>query len=75
LFSSAVGRQVVYLNLIPLPNLVARNPPLGAVFKDIHDNGGTLLAVIIGLHALAALKHHFIDHDDTLRRMARWRAD
>jgi len=74
LYSSAVGRQVVYLNLIPLPNLVARNPPLGAVFKDIHENGGTLLAVIIGLHALAALKHHFVDRDDTLRRMLRWRA-
>ena len=74
LYSSAAGRQVVYLNLIPLPNLVAKNPPLGAVFKDIHDNGGTLLAVVIGLHALAALKHHFVDRDDTLRRMLRWRA-
>jgi cytochrome b561 len=31
--------------------------------------------VVIGLHALAALKHHFVDHDDTLRRMWRWRAD
>ena len=75
LFSSAVGRQVVYLNLIPLPNLVAKNPPLGAVFKSLHENGGTLLAVVIGLHALAALKHHFFDHDDTLRRMLRWRTN
>jgi len=74
LFSSAAGRQVVYLNLIPLPNLVARNPPLGAVFKELHGAGGTLLAVIIALHALAALKHHFVDRDDTLRRMLRWRA-
>ena len=75
LYSSAAGRQVVYLNLIPLPNLVAKNPPLAAVFKDIHENGAALLAVVIGLHALAALKHHFIDHDDTLRRMLRARAD
>jgi cytochrome b561 len=75
LFSSAVGRQVVYLNLVPLPNLVARNQALGAVFKDLHENGATLLAVVIGLHALGALKHHFVDHDDTLRRMWRWRAD
>ncbi len=75
LFSSAAGRQVVYLNLIPLPNLVARNPALGAVFKDLHGTCGTLLAVIVGLHALSALKHHFIDHDDTLRRMLRWRPE
>ena len=75
LFSSAAGRQVVYLNLVPLPNLVARNPALGAVFKELHDAGGTLLAVVIALHALAALKRHFIDRDDTLRRMLRWRPD
>jgi len=74
LFSSAAGRQVIYLNLIPLPNLVARNPALGAVFKELHDTGGALLAAIITLHALAALKHHFIDRDDTLRRMLHWRA-
>jgi cytochrome b561 len=75
LFSSAAGRQVVYLNLVPLPNLVAKNPALGAVFKDLHDNGATLLAIVIGLHALGALKHHFVDRDDTLRRMWHWRAD
>ena len=75
LFSSAAGRQVVYLNLIPLPNLVARNPALGAVFKDIHGNGAALLTAIVGLHALAALKHHFVDRDDTLRRMLRWRPE
>ena len=74
LFSSAAGRQVIYLNLIPLPNLVARNPSLGGVFKELHDAGGTLLALVIALHALAALKHHFVDRDDTLRRMLHWRA-
>jgi cytochrome b561 len=25
------------------------------------------------LHSAAALKHHFIDHDSTLRRMLAWR--
>ena len=75
LFSSAAGRQVVYLNLIPLPNLVSRNPALGAVFKDLHGTGGALLTAIVGLHVLAALKHHFIDRDDTLRRMLRWRPE
>jgi len=74
LFSSAAGRQVVYLNLIPLPNLVDRNPALGALFKELHGTCGALLAAIVALHAVAALKHHFVDRDDTLRRMLRWRA-
>jgi cytochrome b561 len=26
-------------------------------------------AVVIGLHVAGALKHHFIDKDDTLRKM------
>ncbi|MBS0389499.1 MAG: cytochrome b, partial [Proteobacteria bacterium] len=36
---------------------------------------GALLATIIALHAAAALKHHLVDRDDTLRRMLRWRTD
>jgi cytochrome b561 len=74
LFSSAAGRQVVYLNLIPLPNLIGRNPAAGAIFKKLHDTCGVLLAALVAVHVLAALKHHFVDRDDTLRRMLRWRA-
>lgn len=73
LFSSAAGRQVVYLNLIPLPNLIGRNPAAGALFKDLHGTCGLLLTALVALHVLAALKHHFVDRDDTVRRMLRWR--
>lgn len=75
LFSNAAGRSIKYLNLIPLPDLVSKNPSLAPVFKEFHDTGATILAIAIGLHALAALKHHLINHDDTLRRMLRWRAN
>jgi cytochrome b561 len=74
IYSNAAGFPVVYLKLIPLPNLVAKDKALAARFEDLHGAGGTILAIAIGLHALAALKHHFIDRDDTLRRMLRWRA-
>jgi len=74
IYSNAAGFPVVYLKLIPLPNLVAKDKALAARFEDLHSAGGTILAIAIGLHALAALKHHFIDRDDTLRRMLRWRA-
>jgi cytochrome b561 len=73
LYSNASGRPIVYLGLVPLPNLVAKDRVLAGDFKELHENGGMVLAIAVGLHLLAALKHHFIDHDDTLRRMLRWR--
>jgi cytochrome b561 len=30
--------------------------------------------VAIGLHVLAAIKHHYLDRDDTMRRMLRWQS-
>jgi cytochrome b561 len=73
LYSNATGRAIVYLGLIPLPNLVAKDKVLAATFKELHDTGGLVLSIAVGLHLLAALKHHCIDRDDTLRRMLRWR--
>jgi cytochrome b561 len=73
IYSNASGIPVVYLGLIPLPNLVGKNKALDDVVKEIHGTGGWVLAVIIGLHVLAAIKHHFVDRDDTLRRMLHWR--
>jgi cytochrome b561 len=74
LYSNASGRAIVYLGLIPLPNLVDKNKGLASMFRSIHSAGGALLAIVVGLHVLAALKHHVIDRDDTLKRMLRWRA-
>lgn len=51
-------------------------PALGKLFENQADLSGSvhyyLACVLIGLaaiHALAALKHHFIDKDNTLRKM------
>jgi cytochrome b561 len=74
LYSSARGAQVIYLGLVPLPNLVGKDKLLAESFEELHMVCGWVLATTIGLHALAALKHHFIDRDDTLRRMLRWQA-
>lgn len=43
--------------------------PLGHRLEDIHETIGTIGYYLIGLHALAALFHHYIVRDDTLRRM------
>lgn len=73
-YSSASGYQVVYLKLIPLPNLVTKNKDLANFLGGIHESFAWLLFYVLLLHLAAALKHHFFDRDETLRRMLRWRA-
>jgi cytochrome b561 len=73
LYSNASGRSIVYLGLIPLPNLVGKDRALAGTLRQLHGAGGLVLSIAVGLHLLAALKHHLIDRDDTLRRMLRWR--
>ena len=68
-YSSASGVQVVYLGLVPLPDLVSKDKALASVLKAVHITlNYTLLALVI-VHAGAALKHRWVDRDDVLRRM------
>jgi cytochrome b561 len=48
-----------------LPNKAA----VSGVFNAIHTYGAWTLIVVFGIHALAALRHHFLIHDDVLWRM------
>ncbi|MFT3906546.1 MAG: cytochrome b [Steroidobacteraceae bacterium] len=74
LYSNAVGYPIVYLGHFPLPTLVHKDKQLAATFENLHGLLGWLLAGVLALHIAAALKHHLIDRDDTLRRMLSWRA-
>lgn len=56
---------------IEVPALVAPDPALKDSVKDLHETLGTAFYLVIGLHAMAALFHHYMLGDDTLRRM--WR--
>ena len=49
-----------------LPELVDRQEDVAGA---IHYWVATALVVLAGIHALAALKHHFFDRDETLLRM------
>ena len=42
---------------------------LAKTVKDIHETLGNVFYWVIGLHALAALWHHFVKRDNTLRRI------
>jgi cytochrome b561 len=68
-YSLAAGFKVVYLGVLPLPVLIDPNPELKPILKTLHYILNMGLAALVSVHALAALKHHFIDRDDILKRM------
>jgi cytochrome b561 len=69
LFSSAAGLQTVYLGVLPIPDLLAKNKELADALKVTHRWINYTMATVIVLHAAAALKHHFVDRDEVLTRM------
>ena len=69
LMSSALGVQVVWFGLIPLPDLVGKDKQLGELLKGVHQSLNFTLLTLILLHAAAALQHHFFAHDRILVRM------
>jgi len=70
LFSSASGVPIVYFGLVQIPDLVGRSKPLADLLKQIHVILNCALFVTLCVHAAAALRHHFVQRDDVLRRMA-----
>lgn len=69
LFSSAAGIKTVYLGAVALPDLLAKDKAAAEVLHAAHRWINYSLATLIAVHAAAALKHHFHDRDDVLRRM------
>lgn len=65
---SAKGDPVVFFGM-HLPALIAQDKTLYKSVKDIHETIGTVGYFLIGLHAAAALFHHYVMRDNTLRRM------
>lgn len=69
MMSSAANYPVSVFGLFTLPNLVAPDQGLFEALKTAHwAISWVIVALVVG-HVAAALKHHFIDRDATLRRM------
>jgi len=68
LLLSAEGKPIPFFGL-HLPALIAENKTLAESIKEIHETGGTVGYFLIGLHAAAALFHHYVKRDNTLVRM------
>ena len=69
IYSSATGVSVVYLGLVPLPDLVAKDKALAAVLKAVHITLNIGLVALVAVHVGAALRHHLVERDDVLPRM------
>ena len=68
LLLSASGKPIPFLGL-ELPALIGTNKALAGQIKEIHELAGTFGYFLIGMHAAAALFHHYIKRDSTLLSM------
>ena len=69
LLLSAEGDAVPFFGLT-LPPLVTPDKALAERIEDLHTTLGSAGYWLIGLHAAAALFHHYVLRDPILRRMA-----
>ena len=63
------GIELVSANTDAQQQYIAYSAPLSALGQQLHVAVGYALTALVGLHIVAALKHHFIDRDHTLRHM------
>jgi superoxide oxidase len=68
LILSASGKPIPFFGL-QLPALIGENKELAKQIKEVHETVGTIGYFLVGIHAAAALAHHYIFKDNTLLRI------
>ncbi|WP_290704678.1 cytochrome b [Amphritea sp.] len=69
MITTADGRPISVFNWFEVPALPAISDNQEDLAGEVHFWVATFMISLAGLHALAALKHHYIDKDKTLTRM------
>lgn len=69
MMSTAAGYPPSFFGLFQFPQWIPQNPAVAHFFFDVHQITGYVIIALVTIHIAAALKHHFIDHDDILKRM------
>ncbi|MBS9724321.1 cytochrome b [Stutzerimonas stutzeri] len=69
LLSTADGRPIGVFGLFDVPALITSIADQADRAGLVHEYAAWALVILAVVHALAALKHHFIDRDATLMRM------
>lgn len=63
------GRATGWFGVFEVPPMMAVDKGLAHTMEEAHEVMATIFLVLLALHVLAALKHHFVDRDDVLRGM------
>lgn len=75
LISTADGHSINVFQLIHIPSMGQLFENQEDITGDIHKYAAYIIMGMVVSHILAALKHHFIDKDITLRRMITLKRD
>jgi cytochrome b561 len=67
--SGSAGYALKWFGLFKVPAIAAYDPALKHLAHDLHEGFAKALFVLVAIHVAAALKHHFVERDATLRRM------
>jgi len=72
LFRDAASRMNVSVSFLGLhlPSIAAPVQGRPGFIAELHENGGTFILILAGLHALMAIWHQFVLGDGALRRMS-----
>jgi len=69
IMSSAKNFPVSWFKLFQWPDLVGPDPDFSKLMESTHHALFKVLLVVALLHIAGALKHHFVDKNDVLKRM------
>ena len=67
--ASRMGVTVTFAG-VELPALTVAVPGRPGLIAELHENAGTFILILAGLHALMAIWHQLVLRDGTLRRMS-----
>jgi len=60
---------VTYFGLFKIPPLAAENPATRDLLQEIHHELAYVLILLVVVHVLAALYHHFVKKDGVIQRI------
>ena len=69
MINSAANFPLKLFWLVPLPAITAPSKALQESAEDVHLLLFWILATLVTVHVAAALRHHYVKHDDVLTRM------
>jgi cytochrome b561 len=65
----AAGYPPNFFGLFEVPSFIEKSREISGFFSNVHTIAAYITISVVVLHILAALKHHFMDRDDILKRM------